>query len=171
MASNVSFKVRLGWTCGFCFSVFRPKISSHRIPHVIFEAQCNTEYCSYPDSDVDERLHSVPIHQDILVLKQDTQDGKCFSATFERVAVGCTCVWAKTSWNDSVCFNVLLKLCIWCNKMLFWQVHLTQMLYWRSYWITLIFIFIYLATSSSFTEPVDNVTIKCFFLIYSLQFA
>ncbi|KAI7804459.1 putative interleukin 17a/f2 [Triplophysa rosa] len=74
-----------------------PKISSHRIPHVIFEARCNTEYCSYSDSEVDERLNSVPIYQDILVLKQDTQDRTCFKATFESVVVGCTCVRAKTS--------------------------------------------------------------------------
>nr|XP_055029213.1 interleukin 17a/f2 [Misgurnus anguillicaudatus] len=74
-----------------------PKFSSNRIPQVIFEAQCNTEYCKYPNSDVDERLNSVPVYQERLVLIQDTQDRKCFRATFESVIVGCTCVWAKTS--------------------------------------------------------------------------
>ncbi|XP_052002088.1 interleukin 17a/f2 [Xyrauchen texanus] len=74
-----------------------PKISFHRIPQVIFEAQCQSEYCNYPYTGVDSRLNSLPIYQDILVLKQDTQDGKCFRAVFERVIVGCTCVWAKTS--------------------------------------------------------------------------
>uniref|UniRef100_A0A8C1INR3 Interleukin 17a/f2 n=1 Tax=Cyprinus carpio TaxID=7962 RepID=A0A8C1INR3_CYPCA len=73
-----------------------PKISPHRIPQVIFEAQCSSEYCTFP-SGMDTRLNSLPIYQDILVLKQDTEDRKCFRVTFERVIVGCTCVWAKTS--------------------------------------------------------------------------
>uniref|UniRef100_A0A673ITI7 Interleukin 17a/f1 n=1 Tax=Sinocyclocheilus rhinocerous TaxID=307959 RepID=A0A673ITI7_9TELE len=73
-----------------------PKISPHRIPQVNFEAQCNSEYCTFP-SGMDTRLNSLPIYQDILVLKQDKEDRKCFRATFERVIVGCTCVWAKTS--------------------------------------------------------------------------
>uniref|UniRef100_A0A671ME84 Uncharacterized protein n=1 Tax=Sinocyclocheilus anshuiensis TaxID=1608454 RepID=A0A671ME84_9TELE len=68
----------------------------HLIPQVIFEAQCNSEYCTLPNG-VDMRLNSLPIYQEILVLKQDTEDRKCFKATFERVIVGCTCVWAKTS--------------------------------------------------------------------------
>ncbi|XP_051578698.1 interleukin 17a/f2 [Myxocyprinus asiaticus] len=74
-----------------------PKFSFHRIPQVIFEAQCHSEYCSYPNTGVDSRFNSLPIYQDILVLEQDTQDRKCFRAMFERVIVGCTCVWAKTS--------------------------------------------------------------------------
>ncbi|KAG1973142.1 interleukin 17a/f2 [Pimephales promelas] len=73
-----------------------PKISHNRIPQVIFEAQCKSEYCTFP-TGVDERLNSVPIYQDIMVLKKDSKDKKCFRATFERVIVGCTCVWAKTS--------------------------------------------------------------------------
>ncbi|XP_043119790.1 interleukin 17a/f2 [Puntigrus tetrazona] len=73
-----------------------PKFSPHRIPQVIFEAQCSSEYCTLPNG-VDTRLNSLPIYQEILVLKQDTEDRKCFRATFERVIVGCTCVWAKTS--------------------------------------------------------------------------
>uniref|UniRef100_A0A671K420 Uncharacterized protein n=1 Tax=Sinocyclocheilus anshuiensis TaxID=1608454 RepID=A0A671K420_9TELE len=56
----------------------------------------NSEYCTFP-SGMDTRLNSLPIYQDILVLKQDKEDRKCFRATFERVIVGCTCVWAKTS--------------------------------------------------------------------------
>ncbi|XP_048046842.1 interleukin 17a/f2 [Megalobrama amblycephala] len=73
-----------------------PKISQDRIPQVIYEAQCKSEYCTLP-TGVDERLNSLPIYQDILVLKQDSKDKKCFRTTFERVIVGCTCVWAKTS--------------------------------------------------------------------------
>ncbi|XP_051501999.1 interleukin-17A-like [Myxocyprinus asiaticus] len=74
-----------------------PKFSSHTIPQVIFEAECLSEYCSYPSTGVDERLNSLPIYQDILVLKQDKQNRKCFRAISERVIVGCTCVWAKAS--------------------------------------------------------------------------
>ncbi|XP_067310759.1 interleukin 17a/f2 [Pseudorasbora parva] len=75
---------------------WKPKISHDRIPQVIFEAQCNSEYCTFP-TGVDERLNSLPIYQDVLVLKRDSKDKKCFRATFERVIVGCTCVWAKNS--------------------------------------------------------------------------
>ncbi|CAM4648523.1 hypothetical protein PO909_011480 [Leuciscus waleckii] len=71
-------------------------ISQDRIPQVIFEAQCKSVYCTFP-TGVDERLNSLPIYQDILVLKMDSKNKKCFRATFERVIVGCTCVWAKTS--------------------------------------------------------------------------
>ncbi|XP_056333664.1 interleukin 17a/f2 [Danio aesculapii] len=73
-----------------------PTFSPLRIPQVIFEAQCSSEYCFLP-TGVDERLNSVPIYQDILVLKQDTEHKKCFRATYEKVIVGCTCVRAKTS--------------------------------------------------------------------------
>ncbi|XP_052009502.1 interleukin-17A-like [Xyrauchen texanus] len=74
-----------------------PNVSSLRITQVIFEAQCLSEYCSYLNTGVDERLNSLPIYQDTLVLKQDTQNRKCFRVTSESVIVGCTCVWAKTS--------------------------------------------------------------------------
>nr|BAV01250.1 interleukin 17A/F2 [Cyprinus carpio] len=60
-----------------------PKYSPRRIPQVIFEAQCSSEYCTLPNG-VDTRLNSLPIYQEILVLKQDTEDRKCFRATFER---------------------------------------------------------------------------------------
>ncbi|XP_009291138.1 interleukin 17a/f2 isoform X1 [Danio rerio] len=73
-----------------------PKFSPHRIPQVIFEAQCSSEYCILP-TGVDKRLNSVPIYQDILVLKQEMERKKCFRAMFEKVIVGCTCVRAKTS--------------------------------------------------------------------------
>ncbi|XP_077094721.1 interleukin 17a/f2 [Siphateles boraxobius] len=70
-------------------------ISDDRIPQVIFEAQCKSEYCTFPTGV--ERLNSLPIYQDIMVLKRDSKDKKCFRATFESVIVGCTCVWAKTN--------------------------------------------------------------------------
>ncbi|KAL1257590.1 hypothetical protein QQF64_010834 [Cirrhinus molitorella] len=60
-----------------------PKFSPDRIPQFIFEAQCSSEYCVFP-TGVDMELNSLPIYQDILVLKQDTEDRKCFRATFER---------------------------------------------------------------------------------------
>ncbi|XP_050990229.1 interleukin 17a/f2 [Labeo rohita] len=61
-----------------------PKYSPDRIPQFLFEAQCSSEYCVFP-SGVDIGLNSLPIYQDILVLKQDTEDRKCFRVTFERV--------------------------------------------------------------------------------------
>uniref|UniRef100_A0A4W4FRY2 Uncharacterized protein n=1 Tax=Electrophorus electricus TaxID=8005 RepID=A0A4W4FRY2_ELEEL len=73
-----------------------PNSSFHRIPEVIFEAECKTDYCNYPISNQKTELNSVPIYQDILVLKQDQANRNCFTASFQRVIISCTCVWAQT---------------------------------------------------------------------------
>ncbi|TRY75954.1 hypothetical protein DNTS_033508 [Danionella cerebrum] len=69
-----------------------PTFSPNRIPKDIFKAQCNSEYCIFPN----EYLNSMPIYQDILVLKKEPGH-RCFRTTFERVPVGCTCIRAKAS--------------------------------------------------------------------------
>uniref|UniRef100_A0AAY4A474 Uncharacterized protein n=1 Tax=Denticeps clupeoides TaxID=299321 RepID=A0AAY4A474_9TELE len=71
----------------------------NRIPEMVSEADCSSSYCSSPNGppSVDERLNSVPIYQEILVLKKHMSDSTCFTVSFLHVAVGCTCVWAKTS--------------------------------------------------------------------------
>ncbi|KAI4903601.1 hypothetical protein NFI96_013574 [Prochilodus magdalenae] len=80
-----------------------PHPSSHQIPGVIYEAECQTQYCTDPNPDpnnnnnLQTELNSVPIYHYILVLHQDKQDRKCFTASYQKVAVGCTCVWAKSS--------------------------------------------------------------------------
>ncbi|KAL7872712.1 hypothetical protein AOLI_G00117830 [Acnodon oligacanthus] len=67
-----------------------PHTSPRRIPGVIFEAQCETQYCTDPNNSLQTELNSVPIYHYILVLHQDKQDRKCFSASYQKVAVGCT---------------------------------------------------------------------------------
>uniref|UniRef100_A0A3Q1F430 Interleukin-17F-like n=1 Tax=Acanthochromis polyacanthus TaxID=80966 RepID=A0A3Q1F430_9TELE len=69
-----------------------------RIPTTIWEAQCTSSFCSGPNGEQTDRLNSVPITQNILVLtRQD--GGRCYTTSYRSVAVGCTCVWTKTSWN------------------------------------------------------------------------
>uniref|UniRef100_A0A671K2H7 Uncharacterized protein n=1 Tax=Sinocyclocheilus anshuiensis TaxID=1608454 RepID=A0A671K2H7_9TELE len=77
--------------CGFClreisflFSLLSGQIFHHTEYHR--SSLINSEYCTFP-SGMDTRLNSLPIYQDILVLKQDKEDRKCFRATFERVIV------------------------------------------------------------------------------------
>uniref|UniRef100_A0A3B4C0V9 Interleukin 17a/f2 n=1 Tax=Pygocentrus nattereri TaxID=42514 RepID=A0A3B4C0V9_PYGNA len=74
-----------------------PDTSPHRIPGVIFEAQCETHYCTDPNNNLQTELNSVPIYHYILVLHQDKQDRKCFTASYQKVTVGCTCVRAQSS--------------------------------------------------------------------------
>lgn len=76
-------------------------IVKNGIPEVIYEAVCDSAYCDYPlrDSDALEGFIAVPIHQVLLVLQRQTGRSKCYVAHYRRVAVGCTCVWAKTSTN------------------------------------------------------------------------
>ncbi|XP_047437249.1 interleukin 17a/f2 [Mugil cephalus] len=68
-----------------------------RIPSTIWEAECSSNFCSAPNlQDSDKlNLNSVPVYQNILVLTRD-QGGRCYTASYRSVAVGCTCVWAKT---------------------------------------------------------------------------
>ncbi|XP_060788949.1 interleukin 17a/f2 isoform X2 [Neoarius graeffei] len=71
--------------------------STRRIPGVIFEAECKSHQCTYPNSHHHMELNSVPIYSYTLVLKQYPKNRKCFTVTFQRVTVGCTCVWANSS--------------------------------------------------------------------------
>ncbi|XP_034164199.1 interleukin 17a/f2 [Pangasianodon hypophthalmus] len=73
-----------------------PHTSAHRIPGVIFEATCQSHHCSYPSSHHHTELNSVPIYSTTLVLTQNPKNRKCFTVKFQRVVVGCTCVWAKS---------------------------------------------------------------------------
>lgn len=80
---------------------FRRTFVKNGIPEVIYEAVCDSAYCDYPlrDTDAHNSLAAVPIHQVLLVLQRQTGRSKCYIAHFRRVAVGCTCVWAKMSSN------------------------------------------------------------------------
>uniref|UniRef100_A0A8B9GSV6 Uncharacterized protein n=1 Tax=Astyanax mexicanus TaxID=7994 RepID=A0A8B9GSV6_ASTMX len=68
----------------------------HQIPRVIFEAECQNHYCTDPNSNLQTELNSVPIYHYMLVLQQDKQD-RCVTVSYQKVAVGCTCVWAQSS--------------------------------------------------------------------------
>ncbi|XP_026990552.2 interleukin 17a/f2 [Tachysurus fulvidraco] len=74
-----------------------PHVSTHRIPSVIFEADCEHHHCTYPNIQQQKELNSVPIYSYMLVLKQDPKNRKCFTVHFHRVTVGCTCVWERSS--------------------------------------------------------------------------
>ncbi|XP_053489545.1 interleukin 17a/f2 isoform X2 [Ictalurus furcatus] len=74
-----------------------PHSSAHRIPRVIFEAKCESHHCTNPHSHQHRELNSLPIYSTMLVLTQDPTNRKCFSVKFQRVTVGCTCVWSKSS--------------------------------------------------------------------------
>ncbi|XP_072546293.1 interleukin 17a/f2 [Salminus brasiliensis] len=87
---NINNRSISSWT-------WTPQTSSHRIPGVIFEAQCQDHYCFDPNGNLQTELNSVPIYHYMLVLHQDKQDRRCFTASYQRVAVGCTCVWAQSS--------------------------------------------------------------------------
>ncbi|XP_070824852.1 interleukin 17a/f2 [Chaetodon trifascialis] len=79
---------------------WRSSTVRNRIPSTIWEAECSSSFCSSPSPGQTDRhnLNSVPVYQDILVLTR--QDGRrCYNASYLSVAVGCTCVWAKTNPN------------------------------------------------------------------------
>ncbi|XP_062863916.1 interleukin 17a/f2 [Trichomycterus rosablanca] len=71
--------------------------NSNRIPRVIFEAECQQQYCSSSSSYQQRELNSVPIYRHILVLVPDRQNRTCFHVSVRRVAVGCACAWAQAS--------------------------------------------------------------------------
>ncbi|CAB1448827.1 unnamed protein product [Pleuronectes platessa] len=66
-----------------------------RVPSTLWEAECIDTFCSGLDK---HRLMSVPVYQSVLVLNRQ-QGALCYTASYQSVAVGCTCVWAKTSQN------------------------------------------------------------------------
>ncbi|KAF7212162.1 interleukin-17A-like [Nothobranchius furzeri] len=69
-----------------------------QIPSTLWEAECSSTFCSSPDlGQTDhQNLNSVPVYQNILVLNR-RQNESCYTASYRSVAVGCTCVRAKTS--------------------------------------------------------------------------
>ncbi|XP_059214185.1 interleukin 17a/f2 [Centropristis striata] len=77
---------------------WRSSTVKNRIPSTLWEAECSSSFCSSPDPGHSDHhsLNSVPVHQNVLVLTRRDADG-CYTAAYRSVAVGCTCVWAKTS--------------------------------------------------------------------------
>ncbi|KAM6185145.1 interleukin-17A [Rhynchocyon petersi] len=66
---------------------------SERYPSVIWEAKCRHLGCVDADGEVNYHMNSVPIQQEILVLRR--QNGHCphtFRLEKMLVTVGCTCV-------------------------------------------------------------------------------
>ncbi|KAG7239558.1 hypothetical protein INR49_028709 [Caranx melampygus] len=92
-AQNIQKRSLSPWT-------WRSSTVKNRIPSTIWEAECSSSFCSslYPGHTDQHGLNSVPIHQNILVLNQQ-EGGGCFTASYQSVAVGCTCVKAKTGQN------------------------------------------------------------------------
>uniref|UniRef100_A0A8C2ZQR2 Uncharacterized protein n=1 Tax=Cyclopterus lumpus TaxID=8103 RepID=A0A8C2ZQR2_CYCLU len=72
---------------------WRSSTSWTRIPSTLWEAECSSSFCSGLDGGLD--LISVPIYQNVLVLNRQARV-RCFTVSYRSVAVGCTCVWAKT---------------------------------------------------------------------------
>ncbi|KAK2534017.1 interleukin-17A isoform X1 [Columba livia] len=64
-----------------------------RFPRVIANAECRHSWCLNLDGQLDHSLNSVPIHQEILVLRRE-QKGCHQSYRLEKktITVGCTCV-------------------------------------------------------------------------------
>uniref|UniRef100_A0A673BTK5 Interleukin 17a/f1 n=1 Tax=Sphaeramia orbicularis TaxID=375764 RepID=A0A673BTK5_9TELE len=69
-----------------------------RIPSTLWEAECSSSFCSGADTRRTDvlGLNSVPVYQNLLVLTRQ-EGGDCFNASYRSVAVGCTCVWAKST--------------------------------------------------------------------------
>ncbi|XP_046494713.1 interleukin-17A isoform X1 [Equus quagga] len=64
-----------------------------RYPSVIWEAKCRHLGCVNAEGKVDFHMNSVPIQQEILVLRRESQNcPHSFQLEKMLVAVGCTCV-------------------------------------------------------------------------------
>ncbi|XP_035010204.2 interleukin 17a/f2 [Hippoglossus stenolepis] len=74
---------------------WRSSTVKNRVPSTLWEAECIDAFCSGLNK---HSLVSVPIYQSVLVLNRQ-QGAHCYTASYLSVAVGCTCVWAKTSQN------------------------------------------------------------------------
>ncbi|KAM9367056.1 interleukin 17a/f2 [Symphorus nematophorus] len=79
---------------------WRSSTVKNRIPVTLWEAECSSSFCSSPNPGQTDghNLNSVPVYQNILVLTRQDR-GSCYTASFRSVAVGCTCVWARTDEN------------------------------------------------------------------------
>uniref|UniRef100_A0A8C9Z665 Uncharacterized protein n=1 Tax=Sander lucioperca TaxID=283035 RepID=A0A8C9Z665_SANLU len=69
----------------------------NRIPSTLWEANCSSSFCSATGTGQTDghNFNSVPVYQNILVLHR-RDEGRCYTATYRSLAVGCTCVWATT---------------------------------------------------------------------------
>ncbi|KAM8762984.1 interleukin 17a/f2 [Acanthopagrus schlegelii] len=79
---------------------WRSSTVKNRIPSTLWEAECSSSFCSSPNPGHKDghNLNSVPVYQNVLVLNR--QDGqRCYTASYQSVAVGCTCVRAQSSLN------------------------------------------------------------------------
>uniref|UniRef100_G3SPX6 Interleukin 17F n=2 Tax=Loxodonta africana TaxID=9785 RepID=G3SPX6_LOXAF len=64
----------------------------NRFPSSIAEARCRSFSCIDADGKPNDFMNSVPIHQEILVLRREPQGCLPFRLEKIRVTVGCTCV-------------------------------------------------------------------------------
>lgn len=83
--------------------LFRSSTVKNRIPSTLWEAECTSSFCSSPNPGQTDThdLNSVPVHQTILVLNRQ-DGGRCYTASYRSVAVGCTCVRAITNHNWTI---------------------------------------------------------------------
>ncbi|OCT79087.1 hypothetical protein XELAEV_18030184mg [Xenopus laevis] len=66
---------------------------NNRYPNIIYEANCRHVGCLDPQGNMDPRLNSIPIRQEILVLRREMIGcTSSFSLEKKMVTVGCTCV-------------------------------------------------------------------------------
>ncbi|XP_016002791.1 interleukin-17A [Rousettus aegyptiacus] len=86
MSSNYCNRSTSPWT-------FHQNKDTERYPSVIWEAKCRHLYCVNAEGKVDHHLNSVPIQQEILVLRRQPQHcPNSFQLEKMLVNVGCTCV-------------------------------------------------------------------------------
>ncbi|XP_039990429.1 interleukin 17a/f2 [Xiphias gladius] len=79
---------------------WRSSTLKNRIPSTLWEAECSSSFCLSPNPGHTDKydLKSVPIYQKVLVLNR--QRGQhCYTTSHQSVAVGCTCLWARTIQN------------------------------------------------------------------------
>ncbi|XP_044160479.1 interleukin-17A-like [Bufo gargarizans] len=68
-------------------------VDNHRVPVVINEARCLHHGCLDPEGHVDLSMNSVPIRQEILVLRREMRGCvHVYKLDKQLVTVGCTCV-------------------------------------------------------------------------------
>ncbi|XP_041418327.1 interleukin-17F-like [Xenopus laevis] len=68
-------------------------VDDHRFPSMIHEAKCRHTQCLDARGNLDPSINSVPIRQEILVLRKMKGCNSTFRLEKKMVTVGCTCVW------------------------------------------------------------------------------
>ncbi|XP_075197740.1 interleukin-17A-like [Anomaloglossus baeobatrachus] len=72
---------------------YRSNVDNSRFPAVITEAQCLHRGCLDPEGNEDLSMNSVPIRQEILVLRREMRGCvPLYRLEKQMVTVGCTCV-------------------------------------------------------------------------------